>query len=44
MGEKGRSVVRNLYKGHMDETKGEVGSRVGSKDGWSGGGVEGSRG
>ena len=28
-------VFRNMYKGHMDKTKGGyVGSRVGSGDGW----------
>ena len=31
---KGGRVFRNMYKGHMEKTKG-VGSRVGSGDGWS---------
>ena len=25
-----------MYEGHMDKTKGGVGSRVGSGDGWGG--------
>ena len=32
----GRSVFRNYYKGHMDKTKGESGSRGGRWVGWSG--------
>ena len=35
----GRRVFRNYYKGHIDKTKGEGGSRVGGGFGW--GGVEG---
>ena len=34
----GRRVFRNYYKGHMDKTKGESGSREGG--GFGGGGVE----
>ena len=34
MGGKGRSLFRNMYKGHMDKAKGGVGSRVGGRDGW----------
>ena len=29
--------IRNMYKGHIVKTKGGVGSRVGSGDGWGGG-------
>ena len=35
---KGERVFRNMYKGHLDKTKG--GSRVGSGDGWGGGKIE----
>ena len=35
-GEGGR-VFRNIYKGHMDKTKGVVGSGVGDGGGWGGG-------
>ena len=35
----GRRVFRNYYKGHMDKTKEEGGSREGGGFGW--GGVEG---
>ena len=33
----GRRVFRNYYKGHMDKTKGEGGSRGGNWFGWGGG-------
>ena len=32
----GRRVFRNYYKGHMDKTKGEDGSREGGGFGWGG--------
>ena len=34
MGENGGRVVRNMYKGHIDKVKGELGLRVGGGDGW----------
>ena len=37
MGKNGGKVFRNTYKGHMENQK-EVGSRVGSGDGWGCGG------
>ena len=38
----GRRVFRNYYKGHLDQTKGEVEAGEGAGFGW--GGVEGWRG
>ena len=35
MGRKGGRVLRNIYKGHMDKTKGREGLRVGEW-GWLG--------
>ena len=32
----GREVYRSYYKGHMDKTKGEGGSRGGGEFGWGG--------
>ena len=32
----GRRVFRNYYKGHMDKTKGEGGSKRGGGFGWGG--------
>ena len=37
MGGEGESIFRNNYKGHMDKTKGGVGSGDGGGDGCSGG-------
>ena len=34
MGGKGGRVFRNIYKGHMDKTKGGVESGLGGGDGW----------
>ena len=33
-GNQGGRVFSNRYKGHMDKTKGCVGSSVGSEDSW----------
>ena len=34
IGGKGERVLRNKYKGHMDKTKGGVGSGEGGRNGW----------
>ena len=34
MGGKGKSVFRNIYKGHMHKTKGAVEAVEGGRDGW----------
>ena len=31
-----RGVFRNMYKGHMDNSKGRVRLRMGGSDGWGG--------
>ena len=38
MGGKGGRFFRNMYKGHMDKTKGGVESGDRGGDGWGGGG------